>query len=89
MPLEVRRRTLAEAMRVVRPGGEVVIVDYHRPARWHPLRPLMKLILRRFEPFALDLWSHEVREWLPALGEGAIAKRLYWGGLYQRLAIRK
>jgi hypothetical protein len=49
----------------------------------------MKLILRRFEPFALDLWSHEVREWLPALGEGAIAKRLYWGGLYQRLAIRK
>src|SRR5690348_652376 len=37
MPLEVRRRTLAEAMRVVKPGGEVVIVDYHRPARWHPL----------------------------------------------------
>lgn len=88
MPLEVRRRTLAEAMRVVKPGGEVVIVDYHRPARWHPLRPVMKLILASLEPFAMDLWSHEVREWLPGIGEGAIEKQTYWGGLYQRLVIK-
>lgn len=32
-PEAVRRATLAEAMRVVRPGGKVVIVDYHRPGR--------------------------------------------------------
>lgn len=89
MPLEVRSRTLAEAMRVVKPGGEVVIVDYHRPAPWHPLRPVMKFILRHFEPFAMDLWAHEVREWLPALAEGALAKKTYWGGLYQQLVIRK
>ena len=89
MPLEVRRRTLAEAMRVVKPGGEVVIVDYHRPARWHPLRPVMNFILKHFEPFAMDLWAHEVREWLPALREGALAKKTYWGGLYQQLVIRK
>ncbi len=88
MPLEVRRATLAEAMRVVKPGGEVVIVDYHRPARWHPLRPLMKLILRGLEPFAMDLWSHEVREWMPAAPERAIAKETFWGGLYQRLVIK-
>jgi ubiquinone/menaquinone biosynthesis C-methylase UbiE len=88
MPLEVRRRTLAEAMRVVKPGREVVIVDYHRPARWHPLRPIMKFILRRFEPFAMDLWAHEVAEWLPALEPGSLRKDTFWGGLYQRLVIR-
>ena len=39
-PEQVRRATLAEAMRVVKPGGKIVIVDYHRPVRWHPLRLL-------------------------------------------------
>jgi ubiquinone/menaquinone biosynthesis C-methylase UbiE len=39
MPQNMRRRTLKEAMRVVKPGGAVVIVDYHAPACWHPLRP--------------------------------------------------
>ena len=66
----------------------MVIVDYHRPAWWHPLRPVMKFILRNFEPFAMDLWAHEVREWLRALPEGALRKETYWGGLYQKLVIR-
>ena len=34
-------RDAGRAMRVVKPGGKV-IVDYHRPARWHALRPLMR-----------------------------------------------
>jgi ubiquinone/menaquinone biosynthesis C-methylase UbiE len=86
MPQEVRRRTLAEAMRVVKPGGKLVIVDYHRPQSWHPLRGVMKWILRNFEPFAMDLWAHEVQQWLPP-GARPIAKDTYYGGLYQRLVI--
>jgi ubiquinone/menaquinone biosynthesis C-methylase UbiE len=82
MPEDVRRRTLAEAVRVVKPGGEVVIVDYHRPSAWHPLRPLMRLILRWFEPFALDLWRSGLDTWLPA-GTPLRAKRTFCGGLYQ------
>lgn len=87
MPLDVRRRTLSEALRVLKPGGELVIVDYHRPARWHPFRPLMHWILRRFEPFAHDLWAHEVSEWLPEGRVASLGKRTYWGGLYQKLVI--
>src|SRR5688572_5647232 len=65
-PEEVRRETLAEALRVVKPGGRVVIVDYHRP---HPLNPLywpMAGIFRTLEPFALDLWRSEVASWFPS-----------------------
>ena len=88
MPLEVRSRTLAEALRVLKPGGRLVIVDYHRPAPWHPLRGVMRCVLRHFEPFAMDLWRHEVEEWLPA-GARVLSKRTFWGGLYQRLELTR
>lgn len=89
-PEAVRRATLAEAMRVVRPGGKIVIVDYHRPARWHPLRVLMTGVFRKLEPFAMDLWQHEVRDFLPAgVTPAAITKQTYYGGLYQKLVLTR
>ncbi|HEX4858494.1 MAG TPA: rhodoquinone biosynthesis methyltransferase RquA, partial [Usitatibacteraceae bacterium] len=59
-PEHVRRATLAEAIRVTKPGGKVVVVDYHLPKRFHPLRYLFRPVLGFLEPFALDLWRSEV-----------------------------
>ena len=89
MPADVRARTLAEAWRVLTPGGEMVIVDYHRPAVRHPLRGVMRWILRNFEPFAMDLWHSEVARWLPPAAASAVRKETFYGALYQRLVIRK
>jgi hypothetical protein len=66
-----------------------VIVDYHRPGAWHPLRSVMKWILRNFEPFAMDLWNHEVAEWLPSVDAACIDKETFYDGLYQKLVVRK
>ena len=88
MPESVRRATLAQALRVVKPGGRLVIVDYHRPRRTHPLYLPMVGILRTLEPFALDLWEREVPEWFPDDVEVAsIRKTTSFGGLYQMLEI--
>ena len=87
VPEDVRRRALAEAMRVLSPRGKLVIVDYHRPARWHPLRGVMRWILRNFEPFAMDLWRAPLASWLPA-GARIEEHATFGGGLYQRLVVR-
>jgi len=89
-PEAVRRRTLAEVCRVVRPGGKIVIVDYHRPDDFHPVRHPLRALLRRLEPYADDLWNNEIKSYLP---EDAVFSRIekttYFGGLYQKLVLTR
>jgi ubiquinone/menaquinone biosynthesis C-methylase UbiE len=85
-PEAARRATLAEALRVVKPGGRIVIVDYHRPHGLNPLYAPMAGVLSALEPFALDLWRHEIAEWLPRAPAG-LRKRTLFAGLYQELLI--
>ena len=89
-PDHARARTVEEALRVVRPGGKVIFVDYHRPARGNPFRYLMQPVLTLLEPFALDLWLNDIASWLPAaVRPAAIEKRTYFGGLYQKVVITR
>jgi ubiquinone/menaquinone biosynthesis C-methylase UbiE len=89
-PEAVRRATLSEALRVVKPGGKVVIVDYHWPARWHALRPLMRLVFRTLEPYAMDLWDHDIAHFIaPPAQPSAMSKVTYFGGLYQKLVLTR
>jgi len=87
-PESVRRATLVEALRAVKPGGKVVVIEYHDPSRWHPLKAILRLVLRRLEPFALDLWAHGLERWLPDGRARIVAKKTYFGGLYQKVVLR-
>lgn len=56
-PMPVIRRTLAEAYRLLRPGGRLVILDYHRTG--DPLRDFLTLghARRNNEPFMAHILS--------------------------------
>ncbi len=88
-PKLYRERTLSEVFRVVRPGGTIVIVDYALPRWWHPLRYLWRPLLAALEPFALDLWRHEIAHWLPEAARAGGHKQSFFGGLYQKIVIKR
>ncbi len=88
LPADVRESVVKEVMRVVKPGGKLIFVDYHRPVWQHPHRYIMKPILTLLEPFALDLWKTEIEEIVPDERYPArIEKTTYFGGLYQKVVM--
>jgi len=88
-PCQYRERTLNELLRVAKPGGKIVIIDYALPRWWHPLRYIWRPLLAKLEPFALDLWRAEIAKWLPLGRRNGLRKQSYFGGLYQKVVITR
>jgi ubiquinone/menaquinone biosynthesis C-methylase UbiE len=87
-PEHARRKTVAEAIRVTRPGGRVIFVDYHGPRRSNPMRYVMKPILAMLEPYAMDLWREELPEYMPeGITSEQVSSSFYFGGLYQKVVV--
>ena len=88
-PEDARRKTVAEAIRVTKPGGRVIFVDYHGPKRSNPMRYVMKPILALLEPFAMDLWREELPAFMPAeIRPEQISSNYNFGGLYQKVVLK-
>lgn len=87
-PEYARRKTVEEAIRVTKPGGRVIFVDYHGPKRSNPMRYVMKPILATLEPFAMDLWRSELSEFMPeSVKPEQLQSDFYFGGLYQKVVL--
>lgn len=84
LPDERKRAVVDALLASIGPGGKAVFVDYHAPARWHPLRGLMRGLFDRLEPFAESLWRHEIAAFAGAAGDFDWRKQTLFGGLYQK-----
>lgn len=85
MPDAIKRRTVDSLLDAVEPGGKAVFVDYHRPRRAHPLKGIMSLVFDSLEPFAKDLWRHEIASYAGRAEEFDWSKQTFFGGLYQKV----
>jgi SAM-dependent methyltransferase len=84
VPDNVKVQVVKAMLGLVRRGGKVIFVDYHRPHRWHPLKPVMKRVFAWLEPFALAMWSREIQELAgSSAGDFRWSKRTRFIGLYQ------
>ncbi len=62
MPVEARQRTLMETIRVLQPGGRLIITEYAAEPQYHWIyrwRWLRKQLLH-WEPFLQDFWREDI-----------------------------
>ena len=62
MPTPARHRTLSETLRILSPGGQLIITEYGAEPRSHWIYrfwPLRKLLLK-YEPFLADFWCEDI-----------------------------
>ncbi len=96
MPAEARRRSLTDALRVIRPGGRFVVSEYGEFTGRHILHrfPLFRWVLTFAEPFLGGFWKDDLKSILSAcaasVGKGVVLEEevKIFGGFYRTLRFR-
>ncbi len=85
VPDNKKTEILNQMLRSIEPNGQLVFVDYHRPALWNPVGWLLRWVNAKLEPFAEALWHKEIKDFAdPALADQFVwHKRTFFGGVYQ------
>lgn len=89
VPDDWKRAIVDNLLGSMAPEGRAVFVDYHGPAWWHPLREIMRPMLKLLEPFALSLWNNEIRTFASTPDHYNWQTETYFGGLYQKTVVTK
>ena len=90
LPNTLKEVALAEAGRVIAPGGKLVLAEFHRPDSYF-LRLLSRMYFYVFEPYGLSLWdTHDPFRYLDESGKWECTRETYFLSNFQVIvAIKK
>lgn len=89
VPDDYKTKILDNLLQRVKPGGKLVIVDYHKPFWAHPLKPVMSLVFDFLEPFAKSFWRHPVQHFCTHADDYHWQHEAFFGGLYQKVTVTR
>jgi ubiquinone/menaquinone biosynthesis C-methylase UbiE len=89
LPHDLKQRALAEACRVLAPGGKLFLAEFHRP-HTRVLRALSWSYFKVFEPLGLALWStHDPVRQLAAVPGMSCERTIVFFGNFQVIVATK
>lgn len=87
VPDEKKRQILNHLLASLPEHGKLVLVDYHRPAWWQPIRWILAVVNAWLEPFANAVWQHELSHFAQHANNFNWKKRTLFGGVYQVVVV--
>ena len=89
LPHHLKGQALAEAGRMLAPGGKLYLAEFHRPELW-VLRALSWTYFKVFEPLGLALWdTHDPLAYLEGIGGWKCERTTYFFGNFQTIVATK
>jgi SAM-dependent methyltransferase len=89
LPNHLKAQALAEAGRLLEPGGKLYVAEFHRPSL-RVLRALSWTYFKTFEPWGLALWdTHDPVEQLEAIGGFSCERRTFFFDNFQVIVATK
>lgn len=89
LPILTKIKVVNNALNSVNENGKVVFIDYYNPNKWHPLRYVVRMFNRLYQPFAEKLWDREIHTFADKKNNFFWRKKTYFGNMYQKVVASK
>ena len=89
VPPQPKVKIINNALHAIKENGKVVFVDYHRPDYYHPLRYMVKMFNRLWQPFAEKLWDLDIADYCKTRIQYNWRTNLFFGKMYQKTVVTK
>ena len=89
VPSATREQIINNALDCLKPKGKAIFIDYNNSVIWHPLRWLVKIFNRLYQPFAEKLWHNEIRNYARNPSGYYWRKTTFLGRMYQKVIVTK
>lgn len=89
LPDRKKMRVIEASLLNLSESGKLVFVEYNRPVFWHPLKWIVKTIVRLYKPFLESLWDKEIRDFSVSKTKYNWKKTKYCGEYFQKVVVTK
>lgn len=90
VPSEIKTKIVNNILRKVEENNaKAVFVDYYNPSIFNPVRLILKLVNTFLEPFAMEMWEKEIKDFAKEPNRFNWEKTTYFGGVYQKVVVTK
>ena len=88
IPDDYKLMVMDNLLKHIKPGGKLILVDYHKPHWAHPMKPIISLVFDTLEPFAKTLWRKPLRDLCSNAEQYDWQQTTFFGGLYQKVVVQ-
>lgn len=86
-----RKKIINNALKMLKPGGKAIFIDWHKPKNWNLLGWIMKFYNRLYNPFVEAMQNNTIKYLSenPSLKDYVWKQKSFFGGMFQKTVVTR